>query len=63
LPEVVEVRWWQWLLHRRKPARLRNTFTITRVSRTFSICGMSASVADDAALTVSITQSDIIVRG
>jgi amino acid transporter len=25
VPEVVETRWWQWLLHRRKPARLRGS--------------------------------------
>ena len=24
VPEVVELRWWQWLLHRRKAARLRS---------------------------------------
>jgi hypothetical protein len=24
VPEVVETKWWEWLLHRRKPARLRS---------------------------------------
>lgn len=24
IPEVVEMRWWEWILHRRKPARLRS---------------------------------------
>ncbi len=23
IPEVVEMKWWEWLLHTRKPARLR----------------------------------------
>jgi amino acid transporter len=46
VPEVVETKWWEWLLHRRKPAKLRSAL-MTRGDKRVVVVSVPWYLEDD----------------